>query len=140
MVLPRAVSFAASGGGGTRNIIEKRGFFLKTDKKYRKDFPHRLYVFFTSYTDAGAPSFSKFARSIGVTLEDVEAFREHKEFDRAYRECTEIRRDYLIDNALLKRFDSSFTKFLLTEERENGQKDGDGGEIKLTLRVLDDGA
>ena len=113
---------------------------MKKKSIYKRDLPHKLYLFFASYTDSGAPSFLKFARSIGATTEDIEAFREHKEFDRAYRECERIGRDYLIDNALIKRFDSSFTKFLLTEERENGQKDGDGGEIKLTLRVLDDGA
>lgn len=108
---------------------------MKRKEKYQKDFPHRLYLFFTSYSESvGAPSFTKFARSIGVTREDVETFREHKEFERAYRECNEIRRDYLIDNALSKRFDSSFAKYLLAEEYP-GAKDSDG-EVELTLRVL----
>ena len=112
---------------------------MKRIKNYRKDFPHKLYVFFTSYKDAlGAPSFQKFARSVGVTCEDLEAFREHKEFDRAYRECTEIRRDYLIDNALSKRFDSSFTKFLLSEEAKTDEKDSDSGKINFVLRVLEE--
>jgi hypothetical protein len=110
---------------------------LKKKSIYKKDLPHKLYVFFASFSEAGAPSFLKFARSIGVTTEDVEAFREHKEFDRAYRECERIRRDYLIDNALTKRFDSSFTKFLLGEENT------DTGEEKIdfTLKVIgEDGA
>ena len=110
---------------------------MKRKGIYRKDFPHKLYIFFANYSDtASAPSFLKFARSIGVTRDDVEAFREHKEFDRAYRECAEIRRDYLIDNALSKRFDSSFTKFLLTEEADTGV--GDDG-FNLTIKVLEDG-
>ena len=113
---------------------------MKQQRKYRKDLPHKLYLYFASYKESfGAPSFLKFARSVGITTADVEAFREHKEFDKAYRECTEIRRDYLIDGALCKRFDSSFTKFLLQEEVE---KDADGGDtVNVTLRVLDtDGA
>ena len=115
-------------------------FSLKKNKLYRKDLPHKLYLFFTGYKEStGAPSFSKFARSVGVTCEDVESFREHIEFDRAYRECAEIRRDYLIDNALSKRFDSSFTKFLLAEEAESAKNDEDCGKINFTLRVLNDG-
>ena len=107
---------------------------MKKKNIYRKDLPHKLYLFFASYSDPGAPSFLKFARSIGVTTEDVEAFREHKEFDRAWRECERIRRDYLIDNALLKRFDASFTKFLLSEENEETGEE----KIDFTLTVIGD--
>ena len=108
---------------------------MKKKSIYRKDFPHKLYVFFASYSEtSGAPSFLKFARSIGVTTEEVEAFRAHKEFDRAYRECERIRRDYLIDNALTKRFDSSFTKFLLSEE----STDTGNEKIDFTLNVIDE--
>ena len=107
---------------------------MKKKSIYRRDLPHKLYVFFASYSDSGVPSFLKFARSIGATTEDVEAFREHKEFDRAYRECERIRRDYLIDNALSKRFDASFTKFLLSEETG----DGNDGKIDFTLSIVDE--
>ena len=113
---------------------------MKTKAKYTKDLPRRLYSFFTSFvtssvTKDGAPSFSKFARSINVTLEDVESFRKQKEFDRAYRECSEIRKDYLIDSALTKRFDPSFVKFLLSGEAEDAIAD-DG--IAITLNVLEE--
>ena len=82
--------------------------------KYQKEYAELLYTYFVTYQETtGAPSFSKFARSIGVTVEELSAFRRHREFDEAYRECNEIRRDYLIDNALCKRFDGSVTKFLL---------------------------
>jgi hypothetical protein len=112
---------------------------MKRKPKYPKDLPHKLYVYFTSYSaQTGAPSFLKFARSVGLTLEDLESFREHKEFDKAYRECAAIRRDYLIDNALSKRFDSSFTKFLLGEIENVNEKTGDGGEFNLTLKVIDE--
>jgi hypothetical protein len=114
----------------------------KNHSKYTKDLPRKLYTFFLNYDDIGAPSFSKFARSIGVTLRDLDGYRRHSEFDRAYQECSEIRRDYLIDNGLVKRFDSSFTKFLLTSEYGMGDdKDADvDKELTVTLEVIGDEA
>ncbi len=109
--------------------------FLKTKRKYEKDLPRRLYAYFVSYDDTrGAPSFSKFARSLGVTLEELEGYRIHKNFDRAWRECNEIRRDYLIDLALSKRADGSFVKFLMSEG--SGEDTGDGS-LELTLTVVE---
>ena len=107
-------------------------------RKYTSDLPRRLYGFFLGYSEAaGAPSFSKFARSIGATSAEIEGFRKHAEFERAYRECNEIRRDYLIDNALCKRFDGSFTKFLLSAEFGVGERsDTTDNSFDFTLRVL----
>ena len=102
---------------------------------YERDLPKRLYTFFACYDDErSAPSFQKFARAQGMTTEELLAFRKHKEFDRAYRECSEIRRDYLIDKALTKRFDASFTKYLLDEEQ---MPDTEDSSLKVTLEVLD---
>ena len=114
----------------------------KNHLKYTKDLPRRIYTFFLNFDGPGAPSFSKFARSIGATLDDLEGFKRHGEFARAYQECSEIRRDYLIDNGLVKRFDSSFTKFLLTSEYGMGDtKDKDEDrEINVTLEVIGDEA
>ena len=104
--------------------------------KYSADMPRRLYSFFVTFDETGkAPSFQKFARSIGGTLEDVERFRRNKKFERAYRECNEIRRDYLIDSALTRRFDPSFVKFILSEEY--GGADETDGSIALTLEVVE---
>ena len=115
---------------------------MKTNhSKYTNDLPRRIYTFFLNYDGPGAPSFSKFARSIGATLSDIERYRRHGEFERAYQECSEIRRDYLIDNGLVKRFDSSFTKFLLTSEYGMGDKETDvDKEIQVTLEVIGDEA
>ena len=114
----------------------------KNHSKYTSDLPRKLYTFFLAFDGPGAPSFSKFARSIGATLSDVESYRRHGEFERAYQECSEIRRDYLIDNGLVKRFDSSFTKFLFNSEY--GMGDGkiadEDKEIKVTLEVIGDEA
>lgn len=101
--------------------------------KYTSTLPQRMYAFFRSYDGAGAPSFLKFAVSIGATVEDIGEFRRHKEFDRAYKECSEIRRDYLLDRALTKRFDASFVKFLLSE----GETEVTDGGVDIRLEVIE---
>lgn len=114
---------------------------VRRKMKYAKDMPRKLYTFFITYSDnQGAPSFIKFARSIGITLDELERFREHSEFERAYRECNEIRRDYLIDGALTKRYDSSLVKFLLGAEFGMGEKDKEKEDtgLTVTLEVLSD--
>ena len=103
--------------------------------RYKKEYPRMMYLYFVGYDEAnGAPSFSKFARRAGITVSELESFRKKKEFDAAWRECSEIRRDYLIDNALCKRFDASFTKFLLAEETVSDSST----DFKLTLQVVED--
>ena len=97
----------------------------KTKKKYTEDLAGQMYRFFLGYDGRGIPSFNKFAISVGLTTEDIEKFRSHKRFDRAYRECLEIRKDYLIDRALDKRFDGGFTKFLLSLEEEASSETSD---------------
>ena len=111
----------------------------KNHSKYTNDLPRRLYTFFLSYDGPGVPSFSKFARSIGATTSDVERYRRHGEFERAYQECSEIRRDYLIDNGLARRCDPSFTKFVLASEFRMGEDkiSDDDRNIQLTLEVID---
>ena len=104
--------------------------------KYQKDLARKMYLYFVGYSEpAGAPSFVKFARSIGVTLDELSDFRRIKRFDRAWRECLEIRRDYLIDMALTKRFDSSFAKFLLSLEGEG--ETSEDGVLAVSLEVID---
>ena len=110
---------------------------MKKGRKYDKGLPLRMYTFFRSYSDVGAPSIAKFAWSIGATVAEVESFRKHKEFERAYRECSEIRRDYLIDNALGKRFDSSLTKFLLSVEYGMGEDTDTGGTLDVKVEVVE---
>ena len=101
---------------------------------YSADLAGKMYLYFISYDDAGAPSFSKFARSIGITLSELESYRAHQRFERAYRECSEIRRDYLIDRALTKRFDATFVKYLLGSD---DNADGSDGELTVRLEVLE---
>ena len=100
-----------------------------------------MYTYFSTFAEGEAPSFVKFARSIGLTLAELNGYRVHSEFERAWQECNEIRRDYLIDNALCKRFDGSVTKFLLAAEYGMGERKEDSAEKSLdfTLRVVESG-
>ena len=94
-----------------------------------------MYLYFLSYDEAGsAPSFSKFARSIGLTLEQLCDMRSSGKFERAYTECSEIRRDYLIDRALTKRFDPSFVKYLLDSDAQVSDEDS---ELSVRLEVIE---
>lgn len=94
-----------------------------------------MYLYFLSYDEAGsAPSFSKFARSIGLTLEQLLDMRSSGKFERAYTECSEIRRDYLIDRALTKRFDPSFVKYLLDSDAQVSDEDS---ELSVKLEVIE---
>ena len=94
----------------------------------------QMIAYFKGYDERyGAPSFTKFARLMGISLSSIEGLRRQKKFDQVYRECSEIRRDYLIDKALDKRFDPSFVKFLLSESDEDN-----GDQLSsITLRVID---
>ena len=107
---------------------------------YKKDYPRLMYSFFLNYDKSeGVPSFEKFAQKIGVTLETLTKFRRKAEFDRAYRECNEIRRDYLIDLALNKRADASLVKFLLSAEFGMGKEEESmDNSLSVTLEVLSD--
>lgn len=111
---------------------------MKKGKKYTGDLPRQLYLFFTSSVkDGEAPSFSKFARSIGVTLEELESYRKHKTFERSWRDCIEIRRDYLTDSALTRRYDPSFVKFILSSEFGIGAEAPEDNSISVCIKVED---
>ena len=99
--------------------------------KYTYELATRMYLFFTNYDLDGAPSVSKFARSVGATCEDIEKFRKYTRFNKAYAECMQIRRDFLIDRALVRRFDPTFVKFLISSEGG----DLEDGEFTLRLEV-----
>ena len=102
-------------------------------RKYESDLPRRMYLYFTDGEVGGSvPSFSKFARRIGVTLEELKSYRKMKKFDSAYKECEAIRRDAIIDGALARRLDSSFAKFLLSDAEE-----AESGGVEVTLRVIE---
>ena len=102
--------------------------------KSARELARAMYRYFGGYSGDGVPSYGKFARECGMTLEELAERRCDETFDRAWRECGEIRSDYLIDSALTKRADPSFVKYLLSEESTDSGADD---EIKVTLEVSD---
>ena len=96
-----------------------------------------MYTYFSTFAEGEAPSFVKFARSIGLTLAELNGYRVHSEFERAWQECNEIRRDYLIDHALTRRHDPSFVKFLLSYEFGICETDSSDNEIKVDITVTE---
>ena len=130
----RSVSNAATRAAFIRRIFRGKGRASVKKHKYEKTLPRDLYKFFSEFSDtSGVPSFEKFAIQKGITLEELTSYRRKTDFDRAYRECCEIRRDYLIDRALTKRFDPSFVKFLLTECEDDASDDA----LVLKLTVVE---
>lgn len=122
--------------GNQKSLIAPKKLREEIDvktKKCMKELSEKMYGFFKNYSGDGAPSFSKFARESGLTVERLESFRKNGEFDRIYRECKEIRKDIIIDKALTKRADASFAKFLLSDEEDGS---GEGG-IDLTITVIE---
>lgn len=97
-----------------------------------KGIEREMYLYFAGYSDSGAPSFVKFARKKGLTTAELLSLRGKKKFDRAYVECVQIRRDYLIDKALTKSFDGSLVKFLLDLEGDGAESE----ELRIRLEVL----
>ena len=106
--------------------------------RYDPGLPQRMYKYFVGYGDVGAPSFVKFARLSGYTTAELESFRDRVKFDRAWRECSEIRRDYLIDMALTKRHDASFTKFLMQEEHGSGTDESEDEGLDVRVEIVPD--
>lgn len=85
------------------------------------------------------PSFVRFAHRIGTDMQTLRAKREkNKSFALAWSECEEILADRITDGALHKRFDASFSKFLLaarfgyTDKKEDADNDKYG--ISITLK------
>ena len=105
-------------------------------KRYDKTMPALMYNYFRCYDDdGGAPSFVKFAVRSGLTVADLLSFRKNRKFDLSYLACCEIRRDYLIDKALLRKFDPSFVKFLLSEGKEGVGDDADSEKTALSVTI-----
>jgi hypothetical protein len=106
---------------------------MRTKKvKYTPAMAGKMYTFFISYADAqSAPSFEKFARSIGATRAQLERFKKHAKFSAAWEECEQILRDYLIDRALTKKFDPSFVKYML--DREEVDKTSDDICVRIVV-------
>ena len=75
--------------------------------------------------EGGAPSIAKFSKEYGISIAKLQRLGKRSDFREVMNECSELRRDYLIDCGLTKRFDASFVKFVLQFESESGANDAD---------------
>ena len=107
-------------------------------KARRRELAERMLAYFGGYDDDGAPSFGKFARGEGLGWQEMALLRSHEDFETAYRTCSEIRRDYLLDKALCRRADPSLVKFILeSEARAERAAEGEGdGELRVLVEVV----
>ena len=107
--------------------------------EYNKEYCKKMLNFFTYGDGKALPSFPKFAFSIGAHTADLERWRqENGEFAMAYEECVARLCDMLKDGALVKRFDSSFVKFLLSSKYGFSESEEEAGddtpfEVKITV-------
>jgi hypothetical protein len=101
------------------------------------DIRRALIDYFANYNGTdGAPSFAKFRRGHGLSYADFERLKKKRGFSDVLKECSEFRRDYLIDCGLTKRFDASFVKFVLQIEGESG--DVEIGTPIISFEVVDE--
>ncbi len=111
---------------------------MKRKQKKENEIGKRLREYFlSSAEEPSPPSFSKFARNLGMTLSELSLLRENPEFDRIWLDCIEIRRDYLIDKALTRSCDPSFVKFILTGEAGTEDGDTEDREFNVTITVVE---
>ena len=96
-----------------------------------------VHIFYNLQREYRCTELFKVCKKYRATLEELSSLRRNRAFDEAWRECSEIRRDYLIDGALSRRFDPSFTKFLYEKEKECEGTLADSDMI-FTLEVIGD--
>ena len=87
----------------TEQLAEKMLFYFRTCGTEESDYKEDI------------PSFVRFANREGLGMKRLLALKEESTVLReAYGECEEILCDRIVDGALHKRLDASFSKFLLT--------------------------
>ena len=111
----------------TSKLIEKMLHYFRTagcaESPYKEDIP----------------SFVRFAYHIGADMQTLRAKRKKsKAFEKAWLECEEILSDRIVDGALHKRLDASFSKFLLSARfgysDKGEEKEGEEHGILITLK------
>ena len=107
---------------------------------YNKSFVEEMMDYFTTAIKGGStgivkngiPSFLKFAIKINTTSRTLRKWAterdengeyKHPEFAEAYEECKAMVADMIDDGALVKRFDSSFAKYLLEGRYRDKDRD-----------------
>ena len=82
------------------------------------------------------PSFVRFASHVGTTVGALRRFKEQNTvFHDAWEECEEILVDRIVEGALHRRLDGSFSKFLLTSRFGFAEK-AEASEEPFGIEIL----
>lgn len=82
------------------------------------------------------PSFVRFASHVGTTVGALRRFKEQNTvFGAAWEECEEILADRIVEGALHRRLDGSFSKFLLTSRFGFAEK-AEASEEPFGIEIL----
>ncbi len=105
--------------------------------EYDPSLERQMLSYFGGQADGEYPTFSDFAKRIGVSYADLVEWRDAEpRFRTVWEECRERQKNRLILGALMRKFDPTFTKFLLCHEfgfdEENIKED-----FRVTVEVVD---
>ena len=70
---------------------------------------------FTTYVQKpnNLPTFEGYSKKISVDVDTLKNWtREHEEFNKAYERCKQLQKDFLVQNALLGYYNTTFSIFL----------------------------
>ena len=83
------------------------------------------------------PTIEDFVKEIGIHKDTFyEWVKQHKEFSDTFTHAQELRKWFLVDNALNRRYDSNFAKFVavnITDFRDKQEHDHKVKRIKVTV-------
>ncbi len=103
----------------------------------------KMLSYFSYSDERRLPSFAKFAAATGHTVAALKSFCEKSEkFSQAYEECRARLYDMIAEGALMKKYDSSFAKFLLSGNLDDYGSCNDNGtpeEFKVNITVIEQG-
>ena len=105
------------------------------------DLAKKMLSYFSYSDERALPSFAKFAAQSGCSCAQLKSLcSQSEEFSLAYDECKERLFDMIAEGALLKRYDASFAKFLLSGNLCGYNSDTDNAEsdeFKVNITVID---
>lgn len=105
--------------------------------EYDPSLERQMLSYFGGQDDSEYPTFSTFARRVGLPLAQLELWkREVPAFAAVWEECRARQKARLITGGLTKSFDPSFAKFLLCHEFGFGEENTEG-DITVTVEVVE---
>lgn len=105
--------------------------------EYDPSLERQMLSYFGGHDDSEYPTFSHFARCVGLPLAQLESWRQEiPAFRAVWEECRARQKAKLICGGLTKTFDPSFAKFLLCHEFGFGEENTEA-ELTVTVEVVE---